>query len=91
MMGLDNPAFQFQDISYSIEEKRSNGSIDKSPKKTRKPPKAEELIKLVHFEPPIERSVWFTIFTFNYFNIIYDLFSWHSNSGKISTNQYLIN
>jgi hypothetical protein len=53
MMGLDNPAFQ--DISYSFEEKRSNGGG--SNEKIGKPPKADELIKIIHFEPPIERSV----------------------------------
>jgi hypothetical protein len=57
MMGLDNPAFQ--DISYSFEEKRSTGggSNEKSPNKIGKPPKADELIKIIQFEPPIERSV----------------------------------
>ena len=53
LMGLDNPAFQ--DISYSIEEKGSNSFHDKSPKKNRKPPNADELIRLIQFEPPVDR------------------------------------
>ena len=54
LMGLDNPAFQ--DISYSIEEKHSNDSFgDRSPGKTRKPLSPDELIRIIDFEPPIDR------------------------------------
>jgi hypothetical protein len=56
-MGLDNPAFQ--DISYSIEEKgSSDGFAGKSSKKSPEgPPKVDELIKIIQFEPPINRCL----------------------------------
>ena len=53
-MGLDNPAFH--DISYSIEEKESHdGFGGKNPDLIGKPPSADELIKIIHFEPPIDK------------------------------------
>ena len=54
LMGLDNPAFH--DISYSIEEKESHdGFGGKNPDLIGKPPSADELIKIIHFEPPIDK------------------------------------
>jgi len=53
-MGLDNPAFM--DNSYSFEEKGTSSQVEKDSKnKARKLPVAEELIHLIHFDPPIER------------------------------------
>jgi len=54
LMGLDNPAFM--DNSYSFEEKGTSSQVEKDSKnKARKLPVAEELIHLIHFDPPIER------------------------------------
>lgn len=60
-MGLDNPAFM--DNSFSFEEKVTGSLNDKSLNvKSNKIPVADELINLIHFDPPIERYEKITSF-----------------------------